>query len=765
MPNFCLTKEQIDILKPKMREVGGVKLVTMSSSERASFFTEAMGSPIVGKEMASSFEQAIISKQKNALKNWAKTVFTVKEQTAETYKDVIAKIDRLSKEGVLSPTSTNEYLENLVATSLGVDLKPEEIKKINELSKKVDEASRMPEDNPFGIPNIEYFKAREEMNNYLQSISPASAFELLSGVIGRGNLLASIKSPVTNVISNISGLMTEPLVRRAVARKFSGVNSDLVGPFIKHAYKVYNETGYDVVRMLQLQDDQKTLGEGRTTTQGEGKVRKLARIYEDLIFKKAMGTPDVIAAAIHFADSLNVNASKMADAEGYTGEEHKKRATELFKNATSLHPTEAGQATALREQAISDALYATYQDKSWLADMALKIRNLLDDATGSLKLGTNLEPFVKTPANVVKTSLEYSGYTLPAVVIKLPSAIHEAQNGKPEQLQQLSRTAVRAGIGLSVALLIVSMLDDGDYIPDYVNASPRQRELVKLSNASYNSIKIGDKWVSLDYFGVLGAAIAGFAGASQKNGAGNKSLGFAEASFAQIQRIPVLSKIFDTYAFFQDVKDYNKTPDEIAGAMAGSLIQNIYSRSVPMIVADIAKATDSSQRLDDYKTPWDNIQAEIPWLREALPEKYNDLGQVIPTENAAFTMLFGARVKTATKSEVLNEIRALEDKGISVTMNTSRVAEMEAAKAIMTPEEYNDFHAEVQKNIATVYNKIINTNTYKNADPTEKETMLEESRKKIVQTTARNKGYYSRIRAHINEDKKAKKLEKKNKGK
>lgn len=765
MRTFCLTKEQIDILKPKMKAKGGVALVTMSGSERADFFTEALGNKMAGKELAASFEQAIISKQKGALKNWAKNVFTEKEQKAQGYKDVIGKIDRLSKEGVLSPTNTNEYLENLVATQLGVDLKPAEIQKINELAQKIEEKAKLAPDNDFGIPHIDYFKAREEMNNYLQSITPASQLELLSGVIGRGNLLASIKSPITNVISNISGLMTEPIVRRAVARKASGVNGDLVAPFVKHAYKVYKETGYDVVRMLQMQDEQKTLGEGRTTTQGEGKVRALARFYEDVIFKKAMGTPDVIAAAIHFADSLNVNASKMADAEGFTGEEHKKRATELFTQATSLNPTEAVQPQALREQAIADALYATYQDKSWLAEMALKIRGLLDEATGDLKLGTNLEPFVKTPANVVKTSLEYSGYTLPFAMIKLPSAIHEAQNGNPAKLREVARTAVRAGIGLTVAALIASMLDDDDYIPDYVNASPRDRELVKLSNASYNSIRIGDKWVSLDYFGVLGTALAGFAGAKRKEGAGGKAMGFAESSFAQIQRIPVLSKIFDTYAFFSEAKDYNKTPKEIAGELAGGFVQDLYARTVPMIVSDIAKATDDVQRLDDYQNQYDNILQGIPWLRETLPTKYNDLGMPIPTENAIFSLLFGARVKTVTKSDVLNEIAALEEKGVSVTLNTNKIAEMVAAKELLSSEEFNDFHAEVQKNVAAVYDKMIDTSTYKNADVTEKEKMLEETRKKVVQNTARNAGYYSRINQYIKDEKKKKKEADKEKGK
>lgn len=748
-----------------MKEKGGVALATMSGTERADFFTEAVNNKMAGKELAASFEQALISKQQGALKNWAKSVFTEKEQKAEGYKDVIGKINNLSKEGVLNPTKSGEYLENLVATQLGVDLKPAEIQKINELSEKIAEKAKLEPDNEFGIPHIEYFEARKEMNDYLGSITPASAIELLSGVIGRGNLLASLKSPVANVISNISGLVTEPIVRRAVSRKFSGENSDLVLPFVKHALNVYNKTGYDVVRMLQVQDEQKTLGKGRTTTQGEGKTRALARFYEDIVFKKAMGTPDVIAAAVHFADSLNVNSSAMADAEGLTGDEHKKRSRELFTEATSLNSQEKVQPVALREQAIADALFATYQNDTFLTEFALKIRRLLDEATGGLKLGTNLEPFVKTPVNVITASLQYSGYPLLLAPFQLPSAIQEAHNGKPQKLQKITRNAVRAGIGLTLAAVIVSMLDDDDYIPDYVNATPRQRELAKLSNASYNSIRIGGKWVSLDYFGVLGTAVAGFAGAKNKDGAGEKVMGFAEASSAQLQRLPVISRLFGIYNWYDENKAYNKTPKEIAGELTGDLVGNVYARLVPAIVSDLGKAVDDKQRLNDYNNQWDDIQAQIPWLREALPPKYNDLGDVMPTENAAFTFLFGARVKTATRSEVLKEISDLEEKGISVTLSTNKIAEMVAAKDLLSAEEYNTFHAEVQKNVATTYNKLITTSTYKNADATEKEKMLEETRKKIVQNTARNAGYFSRINQKIKDDKKAKKEEEKAKGK
>lgn len=752
MATFCLLKEQIDTLKAKLREVGAGKLVAMSSKQRLDFFTEALGAT-AGKELAVSFERALISKQQGALKNWAKNVFTEKEKSDPRYQDIIGKIDRLQKEGALNPVAVDQYLEQLVSTSLGLELKPEEIQKINELSQKIQTAAELPADNIFGIPNIEYFKAREEMNNYLQSITEAPLLDVISGIIGRGNLLASIKSPVTNVVSNITGFLSERVVRRMVARKASGVNSDLVTPFIKHAYKVYKETGYDVVRMLQLQDESKTLGEGRTTTQGEGNIRKVARFYEDVVFKKAMGTPDVLFAAATFADSLNVNSTKLADLEGLSGEEHKKRARELFLEATALNPNAKTEPVALREQAISDALYATYQDQSWIAETTLKIRRFLDDVSGGLNLGTNLEPFVKTPANVVKTTIEYSGGTLPFVVIRLSSAISDARNGNPETLRSLMRTAVRSGIGLTTAFLIASMIDEDDYIPDYAFADARQKELVRLNNAAYNSIRIGDTWISLDYFGVLGASIAGFANAKRTGSA----IDFSQGVIGQLSRLPVINKVHDIWKWYEETKRYQKTGEELLNEAVGDLVNNVYVRTVPMIISDMAKATDDSQRLDNYDEWYDNILMNVPYMRESLPPKYSDLGEVVPTENALYTIFFGARVKSATDNVVVDEINRLHGENVEVTLSASKMQEMVAAKNILSTEEYNEFQAAVQRNIATAYEKTINLLHTKKATDEEKESMLEDLRKKIAQTTARNEGYYSRIQAEIKEQKRLEK--------
>lgn len=742
MATFCLLPEQIQILKKEMKAKGAKAIVEMSSQQRKSFFTEVLGNADAGSQLTSSFEKAMASKQSKALSNWAKTVFTEKERKEKTYPDVISKINNLQKEGILKPSLTNQYLDSLIATSLGLELKPEEVKKIDELSEKIQkEETKTPDSEFFGY-HTDYFKARKEMNDYIQSISPSDTVEVLFGLIGRGNLLASAKSPTTNIVSNLSSFITEPLVRRMVARKMSGANSDLIVPFIKEAYKIYKETGYDPVRMIKMQDEQKTLGEARTSAQGAGKIRAVARAYEDIVFKKLMGTPDILSASAHFADTLNILSTKVADQEGLKGEELKKRARELFIDATKLRDTKNDIADVLRVGAIENALYATFQQDSWYSRLALDIRNKIDKATGELKLGTNLEPFIKTPVNVIGAGMEYSGITLPFIVANM---ISNAKKGNQVVTQEMSRQVIRAGLGLTIASIIAMLLDDDEYMPDYTIADAKQKEATRLSNATYNSIRIGDKWVSLDYFGVLGVVIAGIMGARQKETAIEKGVSFVQNAVSQVRRAPVISTFFDVGKWFDENKKYQKTADEMYGELVGNLVAFGYSRSVPMIISDIAKAVDDKERYNDYKSFMDDVYMKIPFKRETLPPKFNDLGQIIPTENAFWTIMAGARVKSANDDKVYREILKLSNEGQDFAITANNFKEMKVAKEVLSPYEYNELFGQVQESIRNAYLTTSETPEYKEADNEGKVALLKEVRRGVMEAVLSETPYYNRI--------------------
>jgi len=720
------------------------QLTEMSSKQRQELFTNYLDKG-TAKSVNALFEKALVSQQKTALKSWAEQVFGTKAKETPKYKNVMRTINQLDELGVLNPADADSFFGDLVAEKLGVTISPEEAKNISEKAAKLEEIANKPSDNEFGLPSVEYFKARREMFDYLHGLAPSSGLRILSSTVARGNMLASIKSPLTNIIGNTTQGIQQALERRFTSTQFKGTNSDYAKKYFKYANKVFKESGYDVTRMLHLDDNERTLGEDVIQSQGEGTVRKIGRFYEDNIFKKLMAAPDVAFSAAHFGDSANLASTKIAKEEGLKGDALKKRALEIFKDATSLNPaTEEGQ--YVRSQAIADANYATYQNDSYYSTLALAIRKIVNTATGDVRLGDQLMPFVKTPANVVGAGIDASGVSAIRGMWNLKGALESARLGNKDPLKQVVRDFVRSGLGLSLAVIISAMFDPDDFIGEYP-VTAKEQELLRLQRATPNSLRIGDKWISLDYFGAIAAPLVGILYARKYgNGLVNTAYKYAQGVGIQALKFPSFQAVSDLLTSFQDnvqqVSDTKKTAEdqgkETLQGLGVTAADFLSSRVVPAIVYDIGKATDPYERKYDSKNPVERVQAKLPVVRNQLPAKVDVLGSKVENEGALSTFLFGSRVKTATDNAVVAELTRLESTGnlpsiTDVEKTSQRVKDFKSQmEAKGKPEKYD---ATIQK-FKDDFNKRLTTLTtsftYKRADDEKKAKLIEDAKNDLL---------------------------------
>jgi hypothetical protein len=184
------------------------------------------------------------------------------------------------------------------------------------------------------------------------------------------------------------------------------------------------------------------------------------------------------------------------------------KANEIFKDATSVTPHTV-QGEYLRETAIADALMATFQNDTNYSSLALGIRKLFNMVSGDLRIGDQIMPFVKTPANVVGMTLDAGGLGAVKGFWNLPKAVKEMKGGDPTLMREVARDFTRTGLGMVIALVLSAVIDPDDFIGRYPT-NPSEQELLTTKTARENSIKIGNKWVSLDYFGFLGGPLVGF---------------------------------------------------------------------------------------------------------------------------------------------------------------------------------------------------------------------------------------------------------------
>jgi hypothetical protein len=725
MAIFCIPKNLVEKLKKSALkgEVDIQKLYDMTSTERRAFF-EKYTDANIGKFINTEFESAMASKKRTAFVDFTKSLFSPKEQARPVYKSVLDKIKELDNAELLSPNSEHAILEDLISDKLGVSISPKEIEAIRVRAEKIDKAQVELGDD-LGNPNktqenVEFWKAKKEMDDYLAGLTPTPILRIATGTTGRAAMLASVKSPILNIGSNIEIGFTEALSRRIAGGQFRGANNKLAVDYVKMVNKIYQATGYDVSRMTSMVDTgasgARVLGEDVVHAQGPGAFRKVARIVaEDIVFKQMMGAPDVAFSSAHFADSVNLNSMKMAKG-------NKVKASEIMTDAMRLEP-KTPEGEILRTQGILDAQTATWTDKSWAADVTEKLRRVFNEASGDARLGDILFPFIRTPSNVIATGMDYAGTGLPKAMYKTYKAIRTGELGNKQVLQGITRDLVRSGLGITGALMVTSQLKDEDFVGAY---DPARAQIEQLRNSNYNAIRIGGKWISTDWLGPLAVPVTSMMYARKygKKGWAERVFQYTKGTGSAILNLPVISDIYDYVKSNAFKKD--QTLEEMTGATADYLLSQLYSRIVPSFMSDLAKATDTTER--QTGKGWESIKAKIPFLRQTLPEKKNIFGETIKGEPVWSDIAFGSRLKTDKETEIISEINRVSmvvDKGINFTnwdkSSSKTLAQFKEKKGQQKFDEAKDLYG---KKLKEKIEKEIEKGSYKKLTDEEKLKIL-----------------------------------------
>jgi len=555
-------------------------------------------------------------------------------------------------------------LEDVVSDGLGIKVSSEEVANISKLAKKIDEA-QVKLGGDLGVPtkvqeHIDFFRAKKNMDDYLQSRTPSHKLKVLTGTIGRGMMLASVKSPLLNIGSNIEIGFAEALARRISALSLRGTDNKMALDFVKMANKIYQKTGYDISRMTSINDlgsaGERVLGK-IVHSQGKGFIRGTGRVVEDVVFKQLMGAPDVAFASAHFADSVNLNALKFGD-----------KAKEVMADAMRVEPQTA-EGLILRNQGILDAQKATWTDTTWASKVSEGIRKILNEVSGDLRAGDYLLPFVKTPANLVATGMDYGGVGIPKAFFKMYKGIRTGELGNKETVRGIARDLVTAGLGITGALLVTSHLKDDDYVGAY---DPSRAQIESLRNSNYNAVRIRGKWIALDWFGSLGIPINAIMSARKYGKTpGEKTFQYTKGVLTSAFNIPGVSDIFDsvkTYAYKK-----NQNLEEMTGETTNYIAEELASRLIASIFPDVSKAVDPLVRSTVGKSLGfipNTVVNKIPFLSKTLPAKRNIFGEEVKGEPAVSDILFGSRVKTDREDSLVKEINSVAvnvDKGISFT--------------------------------------------------------------------------------------------------
>ncbi len=699
-------------------EISSSDLYRMTTQERKDFFN-SFGSPELADFMQSRIEKSMLDNTKKALKGIAVKKLE-KTGKLETFKMFVDKVDSIKSMEEVENERYKNIVQDIVESSYDVTLSKEEVKNIYDKAQNLEKIFEKDKDLPY--PSIEYWTERRALIDYMESLTPEHELKVASSIIGRGSMLASIKSPFLNIESNTVNAITEAIAKRFEMQQMSGNQNEEAKKFIKDAVNIYTKTGFDISRMTSLQDERYVLGEGVTSAQGEGPIRAIGRFYEDIVFRKLLGTPDVLFSSFAFADTANLMATKLAK-----GNEEK--AKEFFNDAIRLEPkTFEGQ--MIREQSIADAQMATYTNNSKFAQKSLDLRKWLNSLSGDFSLGDNLMPFAKTPANVISLSLDYSGYGLARFAVRFNEAQKLLKQGDTSLMRKISRQAIRAGLGTVFTLMLIASIDPDDFIGEYDAVIGKGKDLTRVKGGVYNAIKVGDKYISLEFLGPLASGFVGMMYAKKYGDNFFEKLWyFGQGGVSQILKIPGLRETSELIKSISDAAAEKEIGKTVKG-LSSTAIDFIRARTIPAIVSDVAKITDNYVR-DTSGDALAKVVNSIPYLNQTLEPLINQVtGEKKEREPILSVLLFGGRVRTAEKDPVAVELVSLYENGVKPTISDVKysVKSIKEIKENVSKEDFTKILIKYGEEYNKEALKIMKRVNYKNAEFEEKEKMINKAR-------------------------------------
>ena len=496
-----------------------------------------------------------------------------------------------------------------------------------------------------------------KLKNMIQDLAPTNTVKKTISVWKAG-LLTGLKTSGLNIFANLSHGVSE-IAKDAPASAVDIIASIFTGKRttgftlkgvgkggvqgVKRGWN-YLKTGFDE-RNIKAKLDYQHI------SWGANKIWKALGKYTDFVFK-TMGAEDqpfyYAAKARSFADQSSAAATN----KGLKGTARKKFIQNLIET-----PTEQ-----MQKYATLDAQTAVFQHETALGRAAKKIQEIP-------VVGEVVVPFGRTPSSVATQILNYS----PAGIA---STVYKNLVKGPFDQRIFSQGVGRGLTGTAVMGLGAYLFKQGKIVLAYPKTE-KERELWKLEGKKPNSVKIGNKYVTIQAFGPAGNVLI-IGGYIQQgfDSTGSPTEAAKEAFYGS-------AKTFTEQTFLDGMSNTMEAivnPDRNAAYVA----KNMLSSTIPTMSSDIARAFDPLERRTETLT--DAMKRRIPGARKTLEPQISVLGEERARIGNAFDVLANPfRPSEEVSSILINEFRRLWNEGYKVS--PTLLGDKKGYPEIMTPEE------------------------------------------------------------------------------
>lgn len=475
------------------------------------------------------------------------------------------------------------------------------------------------------------------LQNYIKNFIPSSFLQKASSVWKAG-LLTGIKTSGLNIFSNLSHSVAEsvknvPAVavdkmvslftkQRTVALTFRGQGSG-VKEGVEKGWR-YLKTGFD-------ERDMATKLDYRRVNFGTGKIARALQTYEEGVFR-VIGAEDQPFYYGAKARSIAEQAVAAAKNTGLKGKELEAHIAKLIEEPTD----------DMVRYAVLDAETAVFQNPTLLGRVAKALQNIPG--------GEFVVPFGRTPSAVATQVINYSPLGVAKPIARIIKAV---KTGQFDQ-RLFSQEAGRALTGTGIIWAGMELFDDDRVTLDFPR-SEREQKLWELEGRKPNSIKVGDKWRSVQVLGPAGNLM--LLGGHFKNALANSG----SPTEAMIEAMSGSAKSFLEQTFLKGTQQIIEAVTDPSRSFEG-YFGSLLSSFIPTIVSDVARASDPLERRQE--TMLERFQARLPWIREELEPQIDVFGRERERKgNVLEVMADPTRPYPIKDDPVVHELRRLHDLG------------------------------------------------------------------------------------------------------
>lgn len=484
-----------------------VKLIDMTSKERADFFSKIVGDENAHEVNALFESKMLLKDQQQGMVSWAKKLAGISEPIR---RDLINKINKLDR--VLNPDEEKDFLADLAATKLGTTVTYEEAQKITDLAQKATAERDRPTANGAGVSN-EYLNAAAALEHYVKSLTPVTAIKSIGknvAIAARNHLLMNPATPIKTTAGQIINSMMDMVTRRISHNSLGGANPKVAGDLNRQAWETFRKTSFNTA-IMESYEDSGRLGERANfdVPEGmlsahpalhaiEGGIRWYARLTNKIAIDIEHNFTFTKFYQKAFFDMLNIGSTNIAKGEGLTGAAMQARAESIMRDAARIKPqTDIG--ALIRMEGQKQAARVTSVNDTRMADLSLGIKNAMNKLVDGL--GDALMPIAKIPANIIWNGIENAGPGIPMGAwdifhgrAKMQSDdLHTRYEGMAQFAFGIQKVARTVGV-LGAAAFFSSMFTKRDFKEDEYGNS---------------FVKIGNVWVNMEYFNAISPALTG----------------------------------------------------------------------------------------------------------------------------------------------------------------------------------------------------------------------------------------------------------------